>query len=104
MWHNACCLNLKRSMGAQYILLEVKIRSQNKEGKEMTGTQKLVLTSSIVILTVLFSACSHVMIPRGPIPVKMDVVGAMNVNKAISVQNDVPDSKLVIITSQGFTK
>jgi hypothetical protein len=44
------------------------------------------------------------MIPRGPIPVKMDVVGAMNVNKPISVQNDVPDSKLVIIASQGFHK
>jgi len=70
----------------------------------MTGTQKLVLTSLIVILTFLFSACSHVMIPRGPIPVKMDVVGAMNVNKAISVQNDVPESKLVIIASQGFHK
>jgi hypothetical protein len=70
----------------------------------MTGTQKLVLTSLIVILTFLFSACSHVMIPRGPIPVKMDVVGAMNVNKAISVQNDVPDSKLIIIASQGFHK
>ena len=70
----------------------------------MTGTQKLVLTSLIVILTFFFSACSHVMIPRGPIPVKMDVVGAMNVNKAISVQNDVPESKLIIIASQGFHK
>lgn len=70
----------------------------------MTKTQKLVLTSLIVTLAFLFSACSHVMIPRGPIPVKMDVVGTMNVNKPISVQNDVPESKLIIIASQGFHK
>ena len=70
----------------------------------MTRIQRLVLTLSIVILTFLFSACSHVMIPRGPIPVKMDIVGAMNVNKAISVQNDVPESRLTMIASQGFHK
>jgi hypothetical protein len=44
------------------------------------------------------------MIPRGPIPVKMDVVGAMSVNKGISLQNDVPESKLTIIASQGAHK
>lgn len=70
----------------------------------MTGTQKLVLTSLIVILSFLFSACSHVMIPRGPIPVKMDVVGAMGANKPIFLQNDVPESKLTIIASQGAHK
>ncbi len=70
----------------------------------MVTSRKLVLTLLIVMLTSLFSSCSHVMMPRGPIPVKMDVVGAMNTNKAISLQNDVPDSKLTIIASQGFDK
>jgi len=70
----------------------------------MTRTQKLVLTSSIVILTFLFSACSHVTVPRGPIQVKMDVVGSLDIPKEISFENGVPDSKLTIIGSQGFHK
>jgi len=83
---------------------EFKTKSQNKEDKKMATSRKLVLTLLVVILTFLFSACSHVMIPRGPIPVKMDVVGPINANKAISLQNDVPDSKLTIIASQGYHK
>jgi hypothetical protein len=70
----------------------------------MTETQKLLLTSLILILTFLFSACSHVAVPRGPIPVKMDVVGPMNANKAIFLENGVPDSRLTLIASQGFHK
>lgn len=70
----------------------------------MATSRRLVVTLLIVILTFLFSACSHVMMPRGPIPVKMEVVGAMNANKAIFLQNDVPDSKLTIIASQGAHK
>jgi len=85
-------------------LIELKTKSQDKEAKTMTKTQKLVLTSSIVVLSFLFSACSHVAVPRGPIPVKMDVVGQMNVNKTISLENGVPDSKLTLIASQGFHK
>ena len=67
-------------------------------------SQKLVLNLLIVILVFLFSACSHVTIPRGPIQVKMDVVGAMNINKAISLENGMPESKLTLIASQGFHK
>jgi hypothetical protein len=70
----------------------------------MTKTQKLILTSLIATLTFLFSACSHVAVPRGPIPVKMDVVGPMNVNKTVFLENGVPDSKLTLIASQGFHK
>jgi hypothetical protein len=70
----------------------------------MTGTQKLVLTSLIVTLTFLFSACSHVTVPRGPIQVKMDVVGSLDIPKEISFENGVPDSKLTLIGSQGFHK
>jgi hypothetical protein len=70
----------------------------------MTGTQKLVLTSLIVILTFLFSACSHVTVPRGPIQVKMDVVGSIDIPKEISFENGVPESKLTLIGSQGFHK
>jgi hypothetical protein len=70
----------------------------------MTKTQRLVLISLIVTLTFLFSACSHVTVPRGPIPVKMDVVGPMSVSKAIFLENGVPDSKLTLIATQGFHK
>jgi hypothetical protein len=70
----------------------------------MTKTQKLILTSLIVFVTFLFSACSHIAVPRGPIPVKMDVVGPMNVNKAISLENGVTDSKLTLIATQGYHK
>jgi hypothetical protein len=70
----------------------------------MTKTQRLVLSSLIVALTFLFSACSHVAVPRGPIPVKMEVVGPMSVNKAISLENGVQDSRLTLIATQGFHK
>ena len=70
----------------------------------MTKTQRLVLISLIVTLTFIFSACSHVTVPRGAIPVKMDVVGPMSVSKAISLENGVPDSKLTLIATQGFHK
>ena len=70
----------------------------------MTGTQKLVLTSLIVILAFLFSACSHVTVPRGPIQVKTDVVGALDIPKEISFENGVSESKLTLIGSQGFHK
>jgi hypothetical protein len=70
----------------------------------MTKTQRLILISLMVTLTFLFSACSHVTVPRGPIPVKMDVVGPMSVSKAISLENGVPNSKLTLIATQGFHK
>ena len=70
----------------------------------MTGTQKLVLVSFIATLTFLFSACSHVTVPRGPIQVKMDVVGSLDIPKEISFENGIPDSKLTLIGSQGFHK
>lgn len=70
----------------------------------MTGTQKLVLTSLIVIPMLLFSGCSHVTVPRGPMQVKMDVVGSLDIPKEISFENGVTDSKLALIGSQGFHK
>ena len=70
----------------------------------MTRTQKLVLTSLVMILTLAFSGCSHVTVPRGPIPVKMDVVGPMSVSKPIALENGIPDSKLTLIATQGFHK
>ena len=44
------------------------------------------------------------MVPRGAIPVKMEVVGPMSVSKAIALENGVPDSKLTLIATQGFHK
>jgi hypothetical protein len=70
----------------------------------MTKSQKLVLTSSIVILSFLFSACSHVAVPRGPIPVKMDVVGPMDANQEISFENGITESRLTLIATQGSDK
>jgi hypothetical protein len=74
------------------------------EGKRMFPSQRLVLSLLVVILVFLFSACSHVSIPRGPIPVKMDVVGSMDISKPISFENGMPESKLTLIGSQGFHK
>ena len=88
----------------QYTSTGVKTKSQNREGKKMTKTQRLVLISLIVTLTFIFSACSHVTVPRGAIPVKMEVVGPMSVSKAIALENGVPDSKLTLIATQGFHK
>lgn len=70
----------------------------------MARTQKLVLTLLIVILTFLFSACSHIAVPRGPIPVKMDVVGPMNVQSEVSFENGVTESKLTLVGTQGSDK
>jgi hypothetical protein len=67
-------------------------------------SQRLVLSLLIVVSLFLFSACSHVTIPRGPIQVKMDVVGSMDISEPISLENGVPDSKLTLIGSQGFHK
>lgn len=68
----------------------------------MTRTRKLLLTSVIVIF--LFSGCSHVSVPRGPIQVKTEVVGSLDIPKEISFENGALDSKLTLIGSQGFHK
>ena len=86
------------------IIAEFKTKSQNKEAKKMCVSQKLVLTLLIVILAFLFPACSHVVVPRGPIPVKMEVVGPINVNKEISLGNGVTESKLTLIGTKGRHK
>jgi uncharacterized lipoprotein YajG len=67
-------------------------------------SERSLLSLLIVISVFLFSACSHVTIPRGPIPVKTDVVGSMPISKPISFENGVPESKLTLIGSQGYHK
>jgi hypothetical protein len=58
----------------------------------------------LVISALLFSGCSHVVYPRGPIPVKMDVVGSMDVKKVVSFVNGVTESKLTLVATQGSDK
>jgi len=70
----------------------------------MLISQRLVLTLSVLICVLLLSACSHIAVPRGPIPVKMEVAGPMDVNREISFENGVAESKLTLIGAQGGHK
>lgn len=55
----------------------------------------------LLILCLVFfsSGCSHVVYPTGPIPVQMDVVGAMDVKKAVSFTNAATDSGVKLIAT-----
>jgi hypothetical protein len=68
----------------------------------MARSLKVVLF--LLLFALLFSGCSHVVYPRGPIPVKMDVVGSMDAKKTVSFINGVTDSKLTLIATQGTDK
>ena len=68
----------------------------------MAKSLKLVLL--LLLFALLFSGCSHVVYPRGPIPVKMDVVGSMDAKKVVSFVNGVADSKLTLVATQGTHK
>ena len=47
-----------------------------------------ILTSFLLMVVIfLISACSHVVFPRGQIPVKMDIVGPIETTKEISFVN-----------------
>ena len=80
-----------------------------REGKTM-NTKKLkaiaeILTSFLLMVVIfLISACSHVVFPRGPIPVKMDIVGPIETTKEVSFVNQQTESKLTLIGSQGGHK
>jgi hypothetical protein len=58
----------------------------------------------MVSFALFFSGCSHVVYPRGAIPVKMDVVGSMDAKKVVSFINGVTDSKLNLVTTKGSDK
>lgn len=55
---------------------------------------KFILVLSLLMLLLLFSACSHVVYPLGPI----------NTSKVISVVNAQTDSKLTLIAIRGYDK
>ncbi len=62
--------------------------------------------SSLLLISLIFLSlgCSHVVYPRGPIPVKTDVVGSIDAKKEVSFINGVADSKLTLIATQGSHK
>jgi hypothetical protein len=66
--------------------------------------KSLKLAFLLLLFALLFSGCSHVVYPRGPIPVKMDVVGSMDARKTVSFANGVAESKLTLIATQGTDK
>lgn len=70
----------------------------------MVRSVSLLLCLLTVFLGLLFSGCSHVIYPRGPIPVKMDVVGYMDAKKAVSFINGVTESKLTLVATKGSDK
>jgi hypothetical protein len=67
----------------------------------MVKSSKLVFPLLMVLSAFLFSGCSHVVYPRGPIAVKMDVVGSIEAEKTVSFANGVTDSKLTLVATQG---
>ena len=62
--------------------------------------------SSLLMMSLVFLSlgCSHVVYPRGPIPVKTDVVGSIDAKREVSFTNGVADSKLTLIATQGSHK
>lgn len=70
----------------------------------MLLSPKFILSLFLVLVIFLFSACSHVVSPGGPIPVKIDVVGPIDTSNEISLVNDVTDSKLTLIGTYGAHK
>jgi len=70
----------------------------------MIASKKLIFILLMVTLASFLSACSHVAYPRGPIPVKMDVVGRLDIQKEISFENGVTDAKLTLVAVQGAYK
>ena len=58
----------------------------------------------VVIAVVLLSACSHIAAPRGPIPVKMEVVGPIQGGKEVAFENGVTDAGLTLVAVQGSNK
>jgi hypothetical protein len=70
----------------------------------MMKSSKLVFPLLMVLFALLFSGCSHVVYPRGPIAVKMDVVGSIEAKKVVSFANGVADSKLTLVATQGTHK
>ncbi len=70
----------------------------------MPRTAKLVLPLLMVLLALLFSGCSQVVYPRGAIPVKIEVVGAMDAGKVVSFTNNIPESRLTLVATQGNQK
>jgi hypothetical protein len=80
-----------------------------KEGKIMKTTKPKtigeILTYFLLMVVIfLISACSHVVFPRGPIPVEMDIVGPIDTSKEISFVNRQTESKLTLIATQGAHK
>jgi hypothetical protein len=65
---------------------------------------KIILAVSLLILTFLFSSCSHVVYPRGPIPVEMDTVGPIVSSNEISLVNAVRESKQTLVATKGSDK
>jgi len=70
----------------------------------MIRSSKFLSSLLMISLVFLFFGCSHVVYPRGPIPVKTDVVGSIDAKKEVSFINGVADSKLTLIATQGSHK
>jgi len=70
----------------------------------MVRSLTLLFFLLMMSFALLFSGCSHVVYPRGPIPVKMDVVGSMDAKKVVSFANGVAEAKLTLIATQGTDK
>src|SRR4030042_2762476 len=73
-------------------------------GLKMRKYIQCIFALFFLIFPLLFSACSHVVYPRGSIPVDMDKVGPINSGKVVSLVNAQTESKLTLVAVQGSDK
>lgn len=62
---------------------------------------KFTLTLLVLILPVLFAACSSMVHPRGPTPIKTDLSGPIETGKEMSLANELNESELTLAATQG---
>lgn len=70
----------------------------------MVKSTKYLALLILVSMVLFFSGCSHIVAPRGAIPVKTDVVGSIDSRQEVSFSNGVAESKLTLIATQGSHK
>jgi hypothetical protein len=70
----------------------------------MLRLAKILFPLFLVSMVIFFSGCSHIVAPRGAIPVKTDVVGSIDAKQEVSFVNGVVESKLTLIATRGSDK
>jgi hypothetical protein len=70
----------------------------------MVRLAKILFLLCMLSMVLFFLGCSHIVAPRGAIPVKADVVGSIDARQEVSFVNGVAESKLTLIATRGSDK